>query len=107
MILLLGTLDGGQKLVDRAVPHLSDSGAVATCWRAMKATEQWQPGVRPWLIALTIILPTFVANVALPHIAGSFSASIDEATWVLTSYLKASSRRGAGEKSCAGPIPAR
>jgi len=60
----------------------------------MKAPEQWQPGVNPWLIALTMVLPTFmvaldtsVANVALPHIAGSLSASTDEATWVLTSYL--------------------
>jgi DHA2 family multidrug resistance protein len=33
------------------------------------------------------VLDTSVANVALPHIAGSLSASIDEATWVLTSYL--------------------
>jgi len=28
-----------------------------------------------------------VANVALPHIAGNLSASTDESTWVLTSYL--------------------
>jgi DHA2 family multidrug resistance protein len=28
-----------------------------------------------------------VANVALPHIAGSLSSTVDEATWVLTSYL--------------------
>ena len=60
----------------------------------MKAPNLWQPGVNPWLIALTMVLPTFmvaldtsVANVALPHIAGSLSASTDEATWVLTSYL--------------------
>jgi DHA2 family multidrug resistance protein len=50
--------------------------------------------VNPWIIALTVMLATFmevldtsVANVALPHIAGSLSASVDEATWVLTSYL--------------------
>ena len=52
------------------------------------------PAVNPWVIALTVTLATFmevldtsVANVALPHIAGSLSASNDEATWVLTSYL--------------------
>jgi DHA2 family multidrug resistance protein len=28
-----------------------------------------------------------IANVALPHIAGSLGASEDEATWVRTSYL--------------------
>lgn len=50
--------------------------------------------INPWVIALTVTLATFmevldtsVANVALPHIAGSLSASNDESTWVLTSYL--------------------
>ena len=50
--------------------------------------------VNPWLIAATVMLATFmevldtsVANVSLPHIAGSLSASVDESTWVLTSYL--------------------
>lgn len=50
----------------------------------------------PWLVALAVILPTFmevldtsIASVALPYIAGSLSASNDEATWVLTSYLVA------------------
>ena len=35
------------------------------------------------------VLDTSVANVALPHIAGSLSATVEEATWVLTSYLVA------------------
>ncbi|MGH9723535.1 MAG: DHA2 family efflux MFS transporter permease subunit, partial [Candidatus Acidiferrales bacterium] len=54
----------------------------------------FDPGVNPWLIAATVMLATFmevldtsVANVALPHIAGNLSASVDESTWVLTSYL--------------------
>jgi DHA2 family multidrug resistance protein len=53
-----------------------------------------RPEINPWAIALTVMLATFmevldtsVANVALPHIAGSLSATIDESTWVLTSYL--------------------
>ena len=33
------------------------------------------------------VLDTSVANVALPHIAGNLSATTEEATWVLTSYL--------------------
>jgi MFS transporter, DHA2 family, multidrug resistance protein len=52
--------------------------------------------VNPWLIAVSVMLATFmevidtsIASVALPHIAGSLSASTDEATWVLTSYLVA------------------
>jgi DHA2 family multidrug resistance protein len=47
-----------------------------------------------WLIALTVMLPTFieimdtsVVNVSLPHIQGSMNAGLDEVTWVLTSYL--------------------
>ena len=52
--------------------------------------------VNPWLIAAAVMLATFmevldtsIAAVALPYIAGSLSASNDEATWVLTSYLVA------------------
>ncbi len=33
------------------------------------------------------VLDTSIANVALPHIAGSLGASTDQSTWVLTSYL--------------------
>ena len=33
------------------------------------------------------VLDTTIVNVSLPHIAGSLSASVHEATWVLTSYL--------------------
>ncbi len=58
--------------------------------------NEWRPKVNPWIIAATMILPTFmvtldtsVANVALPYIAGSLSVSPDEATWVLTVYLVA------------------
>src|SRR6185437_461073 len=61
------------------------------------SVEGWHPKHNPWLIALTVTLATFmevldtsIANVALPHIAGSLGASQDEATWVLTSYLVAS-----------------
>ncbi|SRR5579871_803666 len=55
-----------------------------------------RPQVNPWLIAISVMLATFmevldtsIAAVALPYIAGSLSASNDEATWVLTSYLVA------------------
>jgi len=56
----------------------------------------WKPRVNPWLIAMTValaafmeVLDTSIANVALPHIAGTLGASTDEGTWVLTSYLVA------------------
>src|ERR1700710_2095633 len=57
---------------------------------------EWHPKHNPWAIALRVTIATFmevldtsIANVALPHIAGSLSASQDESTWVLTSYLVA------------------
>src|SRR5208283_4961812 len=66
-----------------AAPPLQDANA-----------DVWRPAVNPWIIAVTVTLATFmevldtsIANVALPHIAGSLSAVQDESTWVLTSYL--------------------
>ena len=58
------------------------------------APQQWVPSFNPWLIAISVmlatvmeVLDTSVANVALPHIAGNLSATTEESTWVLTSYL--------------------
>jgi len=54
------------------------------------------PHVNPWIVAVAVMFATFmevldttVVNVSLPHIAGSLSASVDEAAWALTSYLVA------------------
>src|SRR5246127_2462219 len=61
---------------------------------AVMAEEHRQ--INPWIIAISVMFATFmevldttVVNVSLPHIAGSLSATIDEATWVITSYLVA------------------
>ncbi len=61
-----------------------------------RADALWKPRANKWAVALTVTLATFmevldssIANVSLPHIAGSLGASQDEATWVLTSYLVA------------------
>src|ERR1700761_7968458 len=58
--------------------------------------DTWRPAANPWLIAIVVtlaafmeVLDTTIVNVALPHIAGTMSASYDEATWTLTSYLVA------------------
>ncbi len=55
-----------------------------------------QPQINPWIIAISVMFATFmevldstVVNVSLPHIAGSLSATVDESTWALTSYLVA------------------
>jgi DHA2 family multidrug resistance protein len=61
---------------------------------AETVARAWTPTFNPWLIAASVMLATFmeildtsVANVALPHIAGNLSATTEESTWVLTSYL--------------------
>jgi DHA2 family multidrug resistance protein len=62
----------------------------------MPSPAEPHPHVNPWIVATAVMFATFmevldttVVNVSLPHIAGSLSASVDEATWVLTSYLVA------------------
>lgn len=66
------------------------SGAVSA------SDAAWKPRANPWLIAVVVtsaafmeILDTTIVNVSLPHIAGSVSASYDDATWALTAYLVA------------------
>jgi len=66
----------------------------ATATAPPDQTAEVTQGVNPWFIAAAVMLATFmevldtaIASVALPYIAGSLSASTDEATWVLTSYL--------------------
>jgi MFS transporter, DHA2 family, multidrug resistance protein len=55
-----------------------------------------RPKINPWIVGIAVmsssvmeVLDTSVVNVSLPHIAGSLSSTVDEATWVLTSYLVA------------------
>ncbi|NNM86283.1 MAG: MFS transporter, partial [Phycisphaerales bacterium] len=55
-----------------------------------------RPAINPWIVAPIVaiaafmeVLDTTIVNVALPHIAGSMSTTIDQSTWVLTSYLLA------------------
>ena len=79
------------------MPSAIDSPSVGSTAKSSPQPNpepQWRPKFNPWLIALTVTLASFmevldtsIANVALPHIAGSLSASEDESTWVLTSYL--------------------
>lgn len=65
--------------------------------QAISQQDEWKPTTNPWLITGALMLAVFIfaidgtiANVALPHMAGSFSSSHDESTWILTSYLIAS-----------------
>jgi DHA2 family multidrug resistance protein len=68
----------------------------ATAIATSDQSAQASAAINPWLIAAAVMLATFmevldtaIASVALPYIAGSLSATNDEATWVLTSYLVA------------------
>ena len=73
---------------------LAERFRVAARTRPAALAGEWTPSFNPWLIAAAVMLATFmevldtsVANVALPHIAGNLSATPEESTWVLTSYL--------------------
>lgn len=59
--------------------------------------QEWRPKKNPWLISIPLMAAVFmfaldetISNVALPYMAGSFSCSHSEATWVITFYLIAS-----------------
>jgi DHA2 family multidrug resistance protein len=65
---------------------------------SITAVEEHAEPVRAhkWLVAAAVMLGAFlgvldtsIVNVALPYMQGSFAASVDEITWVVTSYLVA------------------
>ena len=60
-------------------------------------TIDWTPKYSPWAIALPVLMAVFIfalnetiSNVALMNIAGALSISMNESTWIITSYLMAS-----------------
>ena len=62
------------------------------------ATENnWKFKINPWITMIPLMLSIFmfaldetISNVALPYMAGTFSISHNESTWIITSYLVAS-----------------
>ena len=64
----------------------------------MENTEQeWKFKINPWITMIPVMLSIFmfaldetISNVALPYMAGTFSISHNESTWIITSYLVAS-----------------
>ena len=61
---------------------------------ANEQNQEWTPSVNPWLMIIPVMLAVFIyvldgtiGNVALPHMAGRFSATRAESMWILTSYL--------------------
>ena len=85
----------------------------------MAEQEKDFENMNPWLACLPTMTAAFmfvldatIANVALPHMAGSFSVSRDESMWILTSYLIASGivipmvdwfSKAMGRKACGYP----
>lgn len=64
----------------RQVPVPADTGS---------AMRKWIVAISVILCAALEVLDTSIVNVALPHMQGSFSAGVDEVTWVITTYLVA------------------
>jgi DHA2 family multidrug resistance protein len=54
-----------------------------------EATNKWLIALAVMLATIMEVIDTTIANVALLHIRGSLSAGVDEAAWVLTSYIVA------------------
>ncbi len=53
-----------------------------------------RPAINPWIVTAAVMLATFmeildttVVNVSVPHLAGNLGATVEEGTWVVTSYL--------------------
>jgi DHA2 family multidrug resistance protein len=76
---------------------MANSNNIAITADGALAPASEVPAVNPWVVAMTVTLATFmvvldssIANVALPHIAGTLGASPEESTWIITSYLVAS-----------------
>ena len=51
------------------------------------SAPRWSVVIGVMLVALLEVLDTTVVNVALPHMMGSFGATPDQITWMVTSYL--------------------
>src|SRR5713226_903567 len=67
----------------------SAAPALAITAPATETTHKWIVAIAVILCTILEVLDSSIVNVALPHMQGSFSATIDEVTWVVTTYLVA------------------
>src|SRR5258708_33827956 len=81
--------------IDREIMASVRSSKIAASAPAAAASLE-RSAPHKWLVALAVmlgatleVLDTSIVNVSLPHMQGSFSASRDEVTWILTSYIVA------------------
>ena len=90
-------LDDGQDPEHLLRPGMSvDADGLHAIGSRDRMSDAPSTAVNPWIVAIAVMFATFmevldttVVNVSLPHIASSLSATTDEATWALTSYLVA------------------
>jgi MFS transporter, DHA2 family, multidrug resistance protein len=66
-----------------------DAAAEAAGHPELSAARKWLLTVSVMVVAVMQVIDTSVTNVALPHMQGSLSASVEEVAWVITSYLAA------------------
>jgi hypothetical protein len=82
-------LGPGMSVVPTVKDKMSDQRQYSGCESRSAAGDR-----SPWLIAIVVSIATFmvvldtaIANVSLRYIAGSLAVSVDESTWVVTTYL--------------------
>jgi len=80
-----GRVPGTTLIAGSAVPTF----VAPASGEAAVSPHRWFTAIAVMSSSIMQVLDTSVVNVSLPHIAGSLSSSVDEATWVLTSYLVA------------------
>ena len=72
-----------------ASPEKSGGSPSTPAVTERRAPHKWLVAIAVMLGATLEVLDTSIVNVSLPHMQGSFSASRDEITWILTSYIVA------------------
>ncbi len=70
-------------------PSLHQAASADAPAAAQAHSHKWLVAIAVMLGATLEVLDTSIVNVCLPHMQGSFSASVDEVSWVLTSYIVA------------------
>ena len=79
----------GTALITGELPHAAPEPSERLVGVQDDRWLRWMISIAVMSAAVMELVDTSAVNVSLPYIAGNLSASVDEATWVLTSYLVA------------------
>jgi len=83
LLVLVGKLKVVSSALEQIRDRLTDDGPAP----ARPSSHKWSVAIAVMLGATLEVLDTSIVNVSLPHMQGSFSASRDEVTWIVTSYI--------------------